>query len=1348
MRAIAFLTLLLSAPAFPAPIPIGGQVSPPVQDARALLIPLVSELEAGKLDLQGKADPEPAASVAVAADGSFRLEAPEPGMYKVRVQAPGHVPRETLLQPLVEETELPAVELEKDARIEVRVTGAPGARVRIEYQDKPSSTWRVPVRVGLVDAEGRAVLPRGPAESVTVRAGAPGLAYVERRDVRTSSLTLGLPAGTARDIRVVDAAGRPAAGVLVRLGEPRWAAGLTSAEGLLAVPLPSQQRLRVVATAADGRSAMAYVEPPRPGESGPRALRLPAVETLSGRVVSALDGKPVADAVVWAEDPGAFGRTGGDGGYKLTAEAGRELEIQAAAAGYFEGGGGWQVKAGERRAPTVALEPALAAAGVVVDEQGRPLAGVEIKAGIQPGSRIRTAAGWSSGGTGRTSASGKFRISNLAAGIAHQLRLTRAGYAPLVENVPPQAPGSELRLVLRRGRKGFGRVVDQAEQPVAGARVVLARQPSGDRMMRSFDGEGSGRFEATAGADGRFEVPDLPAGTFELTARGPGYAPITVPGLAIPQGSGSSTGSTAGIDLGIVVLVRGVALEGYVADPQGRPVEGARISVAQAGAEPGFGPPTEDGPAGTPPVITAADGFFRVVDRRAGETLDVEARRAGYGPGSAPGVQVPSAEPLRIVLHPSSAVEGRTVDPDGKPVAGAAVAINPAGPTAMGRGYVMVSTATMKETRSGDDGSFRIEDVSPGIWELKAAAAGHLPVEMSSLEVRSAQDLTGVEVVLAPGAVVEGRVLSPGSRPVAGAAVEPVEPRVMGPRILLRPTRAVTDGDGYYRLDGVAPGDRTFQAERDGFRAAVRDLEVRPGENALDFSLEAGAEISGRVVDDDGTPVAAARVVLYEGYSSWNLPSAVSRPDGTFILAGVADGTYRIAAEKEGYARSRGQDLTVAGNASGIEVKLSAGGAIAGQLSGLDFTELAQARVWVDQELHQGRVLADGTYRIDNVEPGEHRVFASLRGERQTDGRVTLEPDAREARLDLELGDGYRLAGRVLRNGEPVRGENVALGGPGVPGRWAKTDHEGRFRFEGLEAGTYDLTLIDSRGQAHHKETVELSHDAEVELDLLSVTLTGRVLDSSGKLPLAGVRVSLLPPRGGEVDSGSFLRLEAVTDARGAFRLPDVPGGSWRVQAVLEGYTPGEQTLDVSASSAADELEIALQATDGVTVQVALASGRAPSYVRAAVLDGSGQEAASGTYPTGEDGRLHLGIVPAGSWDLVLDADGAAPVTLPVTAPGNAGRVVLPLPGVLDLEVPALFTARVGARVTLTGENGKPFRTAWGGNLNSFELQAGALRLERIGPGTWKLDVLADDGRTWSGTATVVPGGTVQVTLD
>ena len=55
---------------------------------------------------------------------------------------------------------------------------------------------------------------------------------------------------------------------------------------------------------------------------------------------------------------------------------------------------------------------------------------------------------------------------------------------------------------------------------------------------------------------------------------------------------------------------------------------------------------------------------------------------------------------------------------------------------------------------------------------------------------------------------------------------------------------------------------------------------------------------------------------------------------------------------------------------------------------------------------------------------------------------------------------------------------------------------------------------------------------------------------------------------------------------------------------------------------------------------------------------------------------------------------------------------------------------------------------ASGKRLAAFALEAGALKLQRLTPGTWRLDVKADDGRTWSGTATIVPGGTVQVTLD
>jgi hypothetical protein len=43
----------------------------------------------------------------------------------------------------------------------------------------------------------------------------------------------------------------------------------------------------------------------------------------------------------------------------------------------------------------------------------------------------------------------------------------------------------------------------------------------------------------------------------------------------------------------------------------------------------------------------------------------------------------------------------------------------------------------------------------------------------------------------------------------------------------------------------------------------------------------------------------------------------------------------------------------------------------------------------------------------------------------------------------------------------------------------------------------------------------------------------------------------------------------------------------------------------------------------------------------------------------------------------------------------------------------------------LTDQNGKPFRNAYGESRSTFDWRPAPLKLERLAPGTWKLDVLA-----------------------
>jgi hypothetical protein len=560
------------------------------------------------------------------------------------------------------------------------------------------------------------------------------------------------------------------------------------------------------------------------------------------------------------------------------------------------------------------------------------------------------------------------------------------------------------------------------------------------------------------------------------------------------------------------------------------------------------------------------------------------------------------------------------------------------------------------------------------------------------------------------------------------------------------PLRARTDGDGQYRIDGIAPGPRVLEARAEGYQRAVRDVEVSPETRAVDFRLERGLEVSGRVVDAAGTPIPSVQLSLIAGDDFFQAPRAVSGAEGAFRFSGLKDGTYRLMARKDGYASDRrGDTVTLAGSSvSGIEVRLSAGGTIAGRISGLEPSQLSRVRVWAGSELHLGNIDPEGGYRIANLPPGNWLVTAVVPDTPlHAEGRASLEPGVPEARVDLELGGGHELTGVVLRNGQPLAGASLALTRGGTVGsQTAASDHQGSFRFGGLEDGTYDLDVSTPNG-ARHRESVEISENRRIQVELRTASLSGRVVDAGDDSPVSGVRISIAAG-----DDRPYPFSDVTTDARGAFRLIEVGDGAWKLRASRDGYAPDEREVRVDGS-APDEIEIRLSSTEGVTVEALLASGQPPDRIQVAVIGPGGETVATGGYPTGEHGRTRVSNVPPGNWRLLIGSDQSAEVMVPASVPGPAVRAVLPRGGSLSVKVPALAGDGTVATVTLTGPGGLFHGFGWDGRVRSeWDLYRGEASFPRVPTGSWQVTALAPDGRTWTGTATVTPGGSAEVTLE
>ncbi|MCX5670215.1 MAG: carboxypeptidase-like regulatory domain-containing protein [Planctomycetota bacterium] len=681
---------------------------------------------------------------------------------------------------------------------------------------------------------------------------------------------------------------------------------------------------------------------------------------------------------------------------------------------------------------TVLLAPATSrVTGTVSGPGGEPVPGATVTLNLVGQAGWQGLARW----TAVTDRQGKYGIARLAAG------------SYVVGSVDPPAGTALIRLyswkpgLVRRislsggaaavedfrlpaGARLQGRVLDEAGKPVAGAAVsssLEAATEEGPPNMYQMPGQWYAG-EAVTDAQGRYSVGGLTKETYRLTVQPPqgtGVSPAVLRGVNAPD--------AGDVELQDVTLYKEGKLVGVVVGPDGNPVAGAEASAAAPGL------PDHEKPR----AVTDAAGRFVLAGLPTGKyavTVRPPAGSTSYE-HVFEGISVVSGFALEhpLKLPEGAGVAGTVTDPDGKPVAGAAVNLS--------LGY---QAGLRTVTDAG--GRFKIAGVPPALRQAGPARPPPITLSVAPTETNAGllgasaplKDLaagktTQVDLKLGAGGAMTGVVKGPDGKPVPGCQV--IAFQRMGPGGYSATSGGRTGRDGRFTVPHVPPGNWALSVippARAGLMLhAVPEKAVAAGKiETADVTLQNGGVVVGRVATTKGAPVSGAHVRLdvgrdgglpyMPGMDNQNRYVALTDRDGAFRFEGLLPGTHKIHCSPidPGLLVEAADVKVPPGGQEKVELAAHITGSLRGTVRGADGKPLGYELLSLKLQptavgakgAYQPYPDAEGRFRLAGVIPGTYTltVVLSKRGEeRNLAVPAPLEVVIREAQetaADVKVG--------------------------------------------------------------------------------------------------------------------------------------------------------------------------------------------------------------------------------------------------------------------------------------------------------------------------------------------------------
>jgi RNA polymerase sigma factor (sigma-70 family) len=677
---------------------------------------------------------------------------------------------------------------------------------------------------------------------------------------------------------------------------------------------------------------------------------------LEGQVIDEHDA-PVAHARVAIDaNPPIVVETESDGAFVFEGLIPRDYRIEATAGDGYAGPA--RLRLSSKTEPVTLRMHQGGAVEVSVTERagGAPVAGAEVE--------LRS---WLSTLTWRatTNAAGIAKLAGVGAGSS-PLVVRAKGYAPaamMLRTSGNPEPVEHAALSLARGAALAGRVIDERGKPIANARVVAT---SASEPLPVVDPR---RDAVVTAADGSFSIDTVSAGTWRLSASAGDYAPTTSAPFAVdgehPRG---------GIELR---LVAGAVVRGTVKDPGGAPVAGADVSVVVHGYVPW---------RTRRQAVTDASGAFSI-GGLAPRAVDVVAWHDSGASAIVPAdLAAKREQTITLTLDVGGAITGTVVDESGQPIGDAQVIASPdwSGGTA---DLAAWSVRGVQETITDQGGGFRFAGLPDGSYRVRAARPGTSEAALWLPEgVLTKPAAAPIQVVLPAEVRATGKVQLAGGKPAAAFTITLGDTSPL-PFVTKEGAFAVSGAPGTYALTVAGPGFVT--TTKQVTLAAGKDTDLGT------ITVTPGRSISGRVLDEHGTPVAHATVAagalltgggseLYIKTESIAAKDTTTDDSGRFILDGFPPAPLTVVAGKPEVGRSASLQLPASEDSATVDLVLAATSAVSGKVT-RNGQPLADTVVIANPI---GAIASnffvttgpDGTFALDALAPGTYVVYPMLGG--------------------------------------------------------------------------------------------------------------------------------------------------------------------------------------------------------------------------------------------------------------------------------------------------------------------------------------------------------------------------------